>query len=166
MKNKYLLFLLPSLLLSSCTISSNNTQITYLNCHYVLKSAGDLHGLNVWSNEVLDRNPGFTNYTNLFDISNSFIDFQLLGDSFESLHCDSIFQLKSKPSSFVEEINIHEEFQSRYGGKQSDNIIFLSDEAKLKLGSIHVYTPHRLIISYIFTKINRKLSVKTRLFPI
>lgn len=96
MIKKLLLLLFSCLSLSSCSIKSENKSKSFTNYYYELVRAGDLHGLPPTEKELLNANPGFTNYVNLFDLKGSFINFQCVGNDFDSFHCETTLCLKDK----------------------------------------------------------------------
>ena len=127
------------LLLSSCSANDANIVRSYLNYKYVLVRAGDLHGLAPTSNEVLDRNPGFTSYINLFDKSKSFINYQCKGTSYDDFYCEASFYLYDKDGNAIIK---KDSFVCQYTGEQGGRIIYDNDETKKELGTIFVYTAY------------------------
>lgn len=123
----------------SCNSGSSNIEKAYLNYKYVLSRAGDIHGLSPTSNEVLDRNPGFTSYINLFDKDESFINFQCKGTSYKDFCCEASFRLVGINSTIVIE---KESFVCSYSGGQGGIIVYDDIETKELLGPIYVYTPY------------------------
>jgi len=127
------------LIFSSCSTRNANVIKSYLNYKYVLTRAGDLHGLAPTSNEVLDRNPGYTSYINLFDKSKSYINYQCSGTSYEDFYCEASFYLYDKDGNEIIKIDT---FKCQYTGGQSGTIIYTDDDVKDMLGIIYVYTPY------------------------
>lgn len=128
-----------SLLLVSCGAGAANKTKSYLNYKYNLARCGDLHGLPPTSNEVLDRNKGFTSYINLFDREKSFINYQCKGTSYDDFYCEASFYLydiNDNPIICVDS------FVCQYSGGQSGMIIYEDDNIKKQLGIIYVYTPY------------------------
>ena len=138
---KLLFFLIIPLSLCSCSISTNDKYLAYLNYKYTLVRAGDLHGLNPTSNEVLNRNPGFTSYMKYFDKQSSYINFQCVGTSLYDFKCETQFCLKD--SSGKEIINlVNPVFYTTYSGGQSGTVNILDNSVKDLVGTIYVYTPY------------------------
>lgn len=127
------------IVLSSCSARNSNTIKSYLNYKYTLVRVGDLHGLAPTSNEVLNRNPGFTSYINLFDKSKSYINYQCKGTSYDDFYCEASFYLYDKDGN---EIIKKDSFTCQYTGGQSGTIIYNDGETKEELGIIYVYTPY------------------------
>lgn len=126
-------------LFTSCGVTNANVTKTYLNFRYNLWRAGDLHGLAPTSNEVLDRNPGFTSYINLFRKDECYINFQCKGTSYEDFYCDASFKLTDKDNNILVE---KESFRCFYSGGQNGTVIIEDDETRERLGTIYVYTPY------------------------
>lgn len=139
MRKYFLLFLLFPILITSCSTRNANVTKSFLNAEYHLWRAGDLHGLNPTSNEVLDRNPGFTNYIQLFDRKESFVNFQCKGTSYEDFYCDASFRLVDKNHNVL--VN-KDSFICEYVGGQYGMVTIKNDETKEYLGKIYVYTPY------------------------
>ena len=128
-----------SIVLSSCGAKSANITKSYLNYKYTLVRCGDLHGLSPTSNEVLDRNEGFTSYIDLFDKSKSYINFQCKGTSFEDFYCEASFYLFDYNGGKIKSID---SFICQYSGEQGGMVIYNDEETKTQLGIIYVYTPY------------------------
>ncbi len=143
MKNKSFkltnFILLPLILCAvSCNVRSNNIKRSYLNYVYKLKRGGDLHGLSPTSEEVLDRNLGFTSYISLFSME-SYISFQCKGTSYENFYCEASFLLLDKDSNVLVE---KDSFRCSYTGGQSGTVIYEDEDTSQLLGTIYVYTPY------------------------
>lgn len=95
------LLVFSCLLLSSCSIKSEDQRKTFTNYYYELVRAGDIHGLPPEEKELLDKNPGYTNYANLFDLKNSYINFQCVGNDFDSFHCETTLCIKDKKGDLI-----------------------------------------------------------------
>ena len=134
-----LLTLLTLIVLPSCSTKNANVTKAYLNHKYMLVRAGDLHGLPPTSNEVLNRNEGFTSYIDLFDKADSYINFQCKGTTYEDFYCEASFKLVNKSGEVVME---KESFICQYTGGQSGMVIYDDEETKNMLGIIYVYTPY------------------------
>lgn len=133
--------LIFGILLSSCSFGNENKELTFLNYKYTLKDAGDLHGLEPTSNEMLNRNTGFTSYTNLFDKERSYINFQCYGSSYDSFYCETTFCLCDKNGNNIiggEDFK----FNTSYNGGQAGTINIENEEKRKILGTIYVYTPY------------------------
>ena len=124
---------------SACSTGSANITKAYLNRKYSLWRAGDLHGLPPTSNEVLDRNPGFTSYINLFDKNESFINYQCKGTSYQDFYCEASFKLVDINGDVLIE---KDGFRCSYTGGQTGKIIYEDNETQECLGVIYVYTPY------------------------
>lgn len=138
MRKLFLFLLLPFCIVSCSTRNANITK-SYLNCEYHLWRAGDLHGLDPTSNEVLDRNPGFISYVNLFDKRSSYINFQCKGTSYDDFYCDASFKLVDKNLNTLVEVD---SFVCEYVGGQYGTIVIKDTDTKEYLGKIYVYTPY------------------------
>lgn len=125
--------------LTSCSARGANVIKSYLNYRYVLVRAGDLHDLPPTSDEVLDRNPGFTSYINLFSKDESFINFQCKGDSFDNFYCEATFKLVDTNNVVLVE---NTSFKCSYTGGQNGMVIYEDEITKDQLGIIYVYTPY------------------------
>lgn len=136
-KASSLLILVP--LFASCSARNADVTKAYLNYRYNLQRAGDIHGLDPTSNEVLDRNPGYTSYINLFNRNDSFINFQCKGTSYDDFYCEASFKLCDIDNNVLLE---KESFRCSYTGGQSGTIIYSDDEANEYIGTIYVYTPY------------------------
>ena len=101
MIKKVFLILIGSLTLSSCSVSYQNERRDFLSYRYALRKAGDLHGKPFNEYELLDKNPGFTDYTKLFDTTNSYMNFQCVGDDYDSFHCETTLCLKDKNGRII-----------------------------------------------------------------
>lgn len=138
-RNLLLVALLP--LLCSCSLDQESYNHRYLNYKYVLKQAGDLHGIKPTSKEVLDQNKGFTSYLSLFNKNKSYINFQCVGTNAENFHCETTFVLYDKKGNLlVGDENIV--FNTSYNGVQSGKIKYEDPQYKEKIGTIYVYTPY------------------------
>ena len=138
-KIRFLYSCLFLFVLSSCGSGSANITRAYLSWRYVLFRAGDLHGLPPTSDEVLDRNPGYTSYIDLFNKDKSYISFQCFGTSYEDFYCECSFKLVDVNDVTIIENN---NFKCEYSGGQLGKIIYNDDDAKKALGTIYVYTPY------------------------
>ena len=138
LRKSFILFVLIPFVVSCSTRNANITK-AYLNCKYTLWRAGDLHGLSPTSNEVLDRNPGYTSYVNLFNKGECYINFQCKGTNYEDFYCEASFKLIDKDNNVLVE---KESFVCRYTGSQTGKIIFEDEETEEYLGTIYVYTPY------------------------
>ena len=136
-KTVILLTLIP--LFASCSVRGATITRSYLNFKYNLSRAGDLHGIAPTSSEVLDRNPGYTSYIELFDKNDSYFNFQCKGTSYDNFYCEASFRLCDKNGNILVE---KESFKCSYTGGQMGTIIYSDDETKEYIGTIYVYTPY------------------------
>ena len=142
MIKKILILLISPLLLSSCSFGDSSEDYEFLNYKYTLNEAGDIHGAIPTSGEVgLYKIAGFTNYINHFDRENSYINFQVVGDSFETTSCNGTFCLKDKKGNYVVGNDVIS-FNCRHSGGQSGKIIFSDSYVANLLGNIYVFTPY------------------------
>ncbi len=136
---KKMLLVICPILISGCSVSNNNKTINYLNRSYHLNSAGDLHGLDPTSNEVLSGNEGFTSYINLFNKNNSYFDFQCKGTSYDDFYCDMIFHVEDKYGNVLVDVK---DAKCYYTGSQSGKVVVYDKSIADTVGTIYVYTPY------------------------
>ena len=126
-------------LLSSCGVGEMNRTWSYLNFNYRLVRLGDIGTASPFSEEVLDRVPGYVSYTSLFSTKESYINFQCKGTSYEDFYCEASFRLVDKNDCVIIQEN---SFRCKYTGGQTGYIIYDDEEVENKLGNIYVYTPY------------------------
>ena len=138
---KLLCCLFIPLLLSSCSLESNNINVSYLNYRYQLVRAGDIHGLDPFSKELLDKNPGYTSYIELFNKKTGYINFQCVGSSLDDLRCETQFYLEDINGNVL--VNATDPvFYTSFKGTQTGKIVYTDKDIENKIGDIYVYTPY------------------------
>lgn len=139
--NKIFKLVLLSFLLSSCSFSRQSTLKSFLNYRYVLKDAGDIHGLDPSKGTVLNGTKGFTSYTKLFNKQNSYINFQCKGNNQNDFHCETTMCVTDLGGNMVfGDENYVFNTSVPYG--ESVEIIYDNKEDENKIGRIYVYTPY------------------------
>lgn len=139
MKYKTLILFFP-LLMCSCSMSSEDKNISFLNYYYRLNSCGTIGNNRPMWGEVLNRLEGYVDYTKLFDAASSYINFKCVGTSFDDFKCETTFYLKDKKGNVL--IDLTTPFYTTYYGNQRGTIIFENKEIGEKLGTMYVYTPY------------------------
>lgn len=138
---KQFVFLLFPFLLCSCSFGNESVDRSYLNYKYVLKDAGDIHEYAPNYGEVLNRDPGFTSYTSLFDKNKSYINFQCYGNNVNNFYCETTFSLVDKNGNIVFGGDDFK-FKTRFSGGQSGTLVIEDPNIALTIGTIYVYTPY------------------------
>lgn len=142
MKKKVLLLPIFVLILSSCSFSNPTTNYAFLNYKFVLNDAGDLHGINPTTNEVLKRNSGFTSYTKLFDKKTSYINFQCKGTNINDYHCETTFCLRDKEGNIVIGSDDYVFNTGITPNGYDARVIFYNKQDEETFGTMYVYTPY------------------------
>ena len=143
------LSLLPILALSSCSVNTNNTDYSYLNCYYALDRIGDIHGANIFAKESLNFYDEFDDYAYLFNKKSSYVNFQCKGTSYDDFYCEGTFYLEDMKGNVLIDVP---SFRCRADvGFYVGTIYFESSEDKNLIGTIYVYTPYwcRIQLPYV-----------------
>ena len=134
--------------LTSCSMSSKSADYAYLNNQYSLVRCGDIHGADIYGNEVLDRYEGYDDYKNLFDIKNSSLNFQCKGTSYDDFWCEGSIKLVDKNGVVLIEDRSFSCWTDAalYYGK----IYYENEDDKNVIGNIYVFAPYwcRLQLDY------------------
>lgn len=137
------LFILLSVLLSSCSVGPQTTYKSFLNFNFVLRSVVDLHGESVWTDEIILLNhiPKEKQiedvYTDYFDTSKSFINFECKGNNSDNFRCETVFSLVTKDGKVIVDYT-DSPFLTSYIGDQTGFVLFEDANVENELGTIYV----------------------------
>ena len=137
---KVLVFSILPLLLCGCSAKNESVFYSYLNHKFTLRRVGDIKGQSVTYPYNMDRLPGYVNYSNYFDLNNSYINFQCKGDNFDNFRCETTFVLKNSKNEYIKNIDVP--FNTRFSGGQLGTLEIFDEAVKQELGTIYVYTPY------------------------
>lgn len=141
MKFKRFLFLMfVSLLpLSSCSVKSETKVSSYLNYCFKLTKVGDIHNADIYYPYPQDRVKGYKDYKYLFNLNDSFMNFQCKGDTFDNFHCETSFSLKT--TSGVDLFSeLPPTFDTELNSAGDSKLIFKDPEIGIKVGTVFVST--------------------------
>ena len=135
-----LLLLLLCLSFSSCSMRSESYDYAYLNNRYNLWAVADIHGKDPFYGRDLYAVKDVDLHNELFDLENSYLNFQCKGESYSDFHCEGELHLYNSSN---QEVLIVNSFNcsanvSLYTGM----IVFYDEVAKEKIGDIYISTPY------------------------
>ena len=134
--------------IQGCSVASQNYDYSYLNNQYFLSRAGDIHGVDPFSETTLSNIKGFTDYISLFNKKESLLNFQCYGTSVEDFYCigsvkivDAMDNVLLNNSSFECWANV-----DLYYGE----VKFINIQDAEQIGRIYIHTPYwcRLQLDY------------------
>lgn len=132
--------LLIPLVLTSCSMDNKSSDYGYLNNHYNLVRCGDIHGANIYDITILDQYEAYDDYKGLFDINNSFLNFQCRGTSYDDFWCEGSIKLVDNKGVVLID---NKSFScwtdaTLYYGK----IYYEDEQDKNVIGNIYVFAPY------------------------